>query len=78
MTPACLQGRCNAGRAICPNPGACQTAAALPPLLAWIRRECIARTQLRRWYLTNRKAGFSRSRALVLAWKTTNPIKAAP
>lgn len=66
---------CNEGRACPARPASPHRADLdLPLVLAWIRREWIARAQLRRWYVTNRKAGFTRRRALVLAWKTTNPI----
>lgn len=74
MIRACTQDRCRSGRSCCPTPEACQTANVLPSPFAWIRRELIARAQVPRWYRTNRKNGFRRSRALVLAWKTTNPI----
>lgn len=72
--PACKLG-CNSGRSPCRDRTVCQTDSALPPVLAWIRREFIARSQMRRWYVSFRKGGFSRRRSLFLAWRTTRPIQ---
>lgn len=78
MIPACKLDCCDQSRGTCPDPSVCQTEIALPPVIEWLRREIAARSQLWRWYATNRKAGFSRRRSLVLAWRTTRPVRRAP
>lgn len=78
MIPACKLDCCNSGRSPCRDRTVCQTEIALPPVIEWLRREILAAMQLPRWYATNRKAGFSRRRSLVLAWRTTRPVRRAP
>jgi hypothetical protein len=77
MTPCC-KGPCGQGDGTCATPARCQTDSALPPALSWLVREIAAALQLPRWYRTNRKHGFSRTRAAFLAWRTTRPITSTP
>jgi hypothetical protein len=71
--PACA-GQCNSGRAKCAHADRCRTDTLLPPALVWLIREIKARSQLWRWYRTERKEGMRRRTAAWLAWRTTNPI----
>jgi hypothetical protein len=71
--PSCI-GSCRGRRMRCAHPDRCRTDTLLPPALVWLMREIKARSQLWRWYRTNRKDGMRRRTAAWLAWRTTNPI----
>ena len=65
----CCNNNCQQGTT-CPA----RQPAALPDWLQWLRREIKARSQLLKWFRTNRAHGFSRRRSIVIAWTTTRPI----
>lgn len=75
--PSCM-GSCHGARLTCKHKERCTTTTLMPPALAWLVRELRARSQLWRWYCTERKEGHTRRRAAWLAWRITNPINTYP